>query len=90
MQKYRVSGAMFEATGNGPAFTGFVEIDGVKTHIALWPKRSAKGDDYYQVSENKPRQQGQGAATPQQRSPLKPRRSDNDDPFGDGGDSIPF
>ena len=93
--QYRVKGAFFENDKpNGPAFTGFVEIDGVKTHIALWPKTSQSGTNYFQVSEDKRKQQAQQATTASPRSPFAkkaapPKRSD-DDPFGDGGDSIPF
>ena len=84
--QYRVSGAMFKNTrGAGPEYTGFVEIDGVKTNIALWPKRSAKGDDYLQVGENKPKE-GYAAppGNPAMNSPMKPRvappqRNDMDD-----------
>src|SRR6266550_2750674 len=54
MTEYRVKGAFFEnIKDSGPAFTGFVEIDGVKTSIALWPKRSAAGANYLQCSEDK-------------------------------------
>jgi len=63
--KYRVSGAFFENDRpNGPAFSGFVEIDGVKTHIALWPKTSAKGDNYFQVTEDRRKNQAQQGGVP--------------------------
>lgn len=70
MVEYRVKGAFFENTKDtGPAFTGFVEIDGVKTPMALWPKTSAKGENYLQVSEDKKK----AAAAPAPRSPFKAR-----------------
>ena len=73
MVEYRVKGAFFENTKDvGPAFTGFVEIDGVKTSIALWPKTSAKGDNYLQVSEDKKKVTAAGGGTPM-KSPFKPR-----------------
>jgi len=67
---YRVKGAFFEnMKPTGPAFTGFVEIDGVRTEIALWPKTSQKGTNYFQVSEDKgkkkPAQPGSFAPAPQ-------------------------
>lgn len=81
MTEYRVKGALFENTKGGPAFTGFVEIDGVKTMLALWPKVSAAGNDYLQVSEDKKQQQkydakqGNDAAprAPAVRSPFQPK-----------------
>jgi hypothetical protein len=79
MNDYRIKGAFFETEGDtGPAFTGFVEIDGVKTNIALWPKTSAKGQNYLQVSEDKKKQ----AASSRMRSPFdrKPAITRNDDP----------
>jgi len=103
MQDYRVKGAFFEnIKDSGPAFTGFVEIDGVKTMIALWPKTSAKGDNYLQVSEDK--KQAKKTAAPSG-SPLRPRmpapkpnlRGSGNDPPGelprrksDMDDDIPF
>lgn len=91
--KYRISGALFEnKKDKGPAFTGTIEIDGVKHAIALWPKTSAAGNNYLQCSEDKKKAAPSGG--PQTGSPFKPRHpakpSGNDDPFGDGGDSIPF
>lgn len=95
MTEYRVKGAFFENEKNvGPAFTGFVEIDGVKTSIALWPKRSAKGANYLQVSEDKKKSQ-EPPANPN--SPFRPRipnqqpnlRASGNDPRDDG-DDIPF
>jgi len=53
MSDYRVKGAFFEKGGKGPAYTGFVEIDGVKTLISLWSKTSKAGQPYLQVSEDK-------------------------------------
>lgn len=97
MPEYRVKGALFENKKDiGPAFTGFVEIDGVRTLLALWPKTSAKGDNYLQVSEDKKRPGAAGGGTPPAKSPFKPRQPaaqpnlrkpepDDDDP-----DSIPF
>ena len=84
MVEYRVKGAFFENDkASGPRYTGFVEIDGVRTNIALWPKVSAKGDDYLQVSEKKP-MPGAGTAprAPAMNSPIKqapPRNRDMDD-----------
>jgi hypothetical protein len=70
MVDFRVKGAFFEnVKDTGPAFTGFVEIDGVKTQIALWPKTSAKGQNYLQVAEEKKRS---GAVAPP-KSPFRPR-----------------
>lgn len=91
MVEYRVKGAMFANTKErGPAFSGFVEIDGVKTNIALWPKRSAAGADYLQVSENKKMEQGSSPAPrqPQMNSPIRPR----DPPSGrsEMDDDVPF
>lgn len=93
--KYRVSGAMFENTKAGPAYTGFVEIDGVKTNIALWPKRSAKGQDYMQVAENKmlDKSGGTGVAprAPAANSPFKARTAGSGFvPKSDMDDDIPF
>src|SRR6516162_4532497 len=49
----RVGGALFERQNpNGPAFSGFVEIDGVKTHIALWSNTSKAGQPYLGVTED--------------------------------------
>jgi len=83
MVEYRVKGAFFESDKGGPKYTGFVEIDDVRTNIALWPKVSAKGDDYLQVSEKKP-MPGAGTAprAPAMNSPIKqapPRNRDMDD-----------
>jgi len=98
MTEYRIKGAFFEnIKDSGPAFTGFVEIDGVKTSIALWPKRSAAGANYLQVSEDK--KQAKKAAASPAGSPFRPRKPigndppgkpvpDDDDPFGN--DSVPF
>jgi hypothetical protein len=92
MTEYRVKGAFFEnIKDSGPAFTGFVEIDGTKTMIALWPKTSAAGANYLQVSEDKKKA---GAATPAgpMKSPFSPRRPAPpkvDDDLDDGSD-IPF
>lgn len=94
--KYRVSGAFFENTkgNNGPAFSGFVEIDGVKTHIALWPKTSAAGNNYLQVSEDKKAPGAQGPVAKQpgqfqprmQQAPVRPTAR----PMDDDEDEIPF
>lgn len=75
MPEYRIKGAFFENEKDvGPAFTGFVEIDGVKTLIALWPKTSAAGKNYLQVSEDKKKHgAGGGGAPPPNKSPFKPR-----------------
>jgi hypothetical protein len=95
---YRVRGALFEnERDTGPAFTGFVEIDGVKTAVALWPKTSAKGQNYLQVAENKKRQQQVDQRSPPPRSPFnrphQPQRPlnapRNDPPFDDMNDEIP-
>lgn len=75
MTEYRVKGALFEnIKDSGPAFTGFVEIDGVKTSLALWPKTSAKGDRYLQVSEDKKKKTN---PAPSANSPFKPRTGNN-------------
>lgn len=75
MPEYRVKGAFFENVKDvGPAFTGFVEIDGVKTSIALWPKTSAAGANYLQVSEDKKKPGAAGGGTPPAKSPFKPRQ----------------
>lgn len=75
MPEYRVKGAFFENVKDvGPAFTGFVEIDGVKTSIALWPKTSAAGANYLQVSEDKKKPGAAGSGTPPAKSPFKPRQ----------------
>ncbi len=92
--KYRVSGAFFENTKGGPAFSGFVEIDGVKTYLALWPKTSAAGNNYLQVSEDKkaPGAKPQGAQQPgqfkprTQQAPVRPTAR----PADDDEDEIPF
>ena len=70
-QQYRISGAIFEVQGGGPAFTGFIEIDGKKEFIALWPKTSAKGQNYFQVAEDKKRVEKEGARSSP--SPFKPK-----------------
>ena len=94
MVEYRVKGALFENTkDSGPAFTGFVEIDGQKTMLALWPKTSAQGQNYLQVSEDKKRAAPAGGTVPPTKSPFAPRKpvvpKKDDDPFDDG-DNIPF
>src|SRR6266446_6132783 len=97
MTEYRVKGAFFEnVKDSGPAFTGFVEIDGIRTAIALWPKRSAAGANYLQVSEDKKKSGNKVAGTsppsPSQ-SPFKPRKPLGNDPPGnnpDMDDDIPF
>lgn len=100
MPEYRVKGALFEnERDSGPAFSGFVEIDGTKTHITCWPKTSAAGKNYLQISEDRKKAVG-GAGAPPPRSPFKPRQpaaqpnlrgSGNrvDDDLDDGSD-IPF
>lgn len=90
MTEYRVKGALFEnVKDSGPAFTGFVEIDGTKTMLALWPKTSASGQNYLQVSEDKKRT---GGTTPPPsaplKSPFKPRATPK--PQTDMDDDIPF
>lgn len=63
-KQYRVSGALFQRD-RGPAFSGFVEIDGVKTYISLWEKVSGSGTTYWQVSEDrKPPGQNQQVQQP--------------------------
>jgi hypothetical protein len=107
MTEYRVKGAFFEnPKDSGPAFTGFVEIDGVKTPMALWPKRSAAGANYLQVSEDKRQAQKQSNKAAGN-SPFQPRlpktereeirRLQGNDPQGelprrdsDMDDDIPF
>lgn len=91
MQNYRVKGAFFEnIRDTGPAFTGFIEIDGVKTQIALWPKTSAKGQNYLQVAEDKRKDPNAGASAP--KSPFKPRATQTQPPPKDDDmdDTIPF
>lgn len=98
--KYRVNGAIFQNNKpNGPMYSGVVEIDGVKTYIALWEKRSAAGNDYLQISEDKKAadkaagnqsQQGGGAANrfarpAPQRAPTPPAAKN-----ADMDDDIPF
>ena len=98
MVEYRVKGALFENTkDSGPAFTGFVEIDGVKTSLALWPKTSAKGENYLQVSEDKKRAAPAGGTAPPSKSPFAPRKPaaapnlrGNDPRDSDMDDDIPF
>lgn len=77
--KYRVTGALFEnEKETGPAFSGFIEIDGVKTAIALWPKTSAKGQNYLQVGEDrKKNQQLAGGPAPQPSQGIQSPRSLN-------------
>lgn len=98
--KYRISGALFEnQKDRGPAFTGTIEIEGNKYQVALWPKTSAKGTNYLQVSEDKKKPMPTGGG-PQSGSPFKPRAqaaaspsaNKTNSPFedGDDGDSIPF
>lgn len=92
MVEYRVKGAFFEnVKDTGPAFTGFVEIDGVKTNIALWPKTSANGNNYLQVSEDKKRvQPSTPQGSPAKGSPFKPRQPAPPAPQNDMDDDIPF
>src|SRR6266566_3490895 len=97
MPDYRVKGAFFEnIKDSGPAFTGFVEIDGVKTSIALWPKRSAAGANYLQVSEDKKGSKKDSPSGGGVGSPFKPRKPIGNDPPGkpiphdDMDDEIPF
>jgi len=97
MTEYRIKGAFFEnIKDSGPAFTGFVEIDGVKTQMALWPKTSAAGQNYLQVSEDK---KAKKIAAPSSggHSPFKARKLVGNDPpgkpvpYSDGmDDDIPF
>jgi hypothetical protein len=90
MPEYRIKGALFEnERDSGPAFTGFVEIDGVKSMIALWPKVSAKGARYLQVSEDK-KKANATSSTPPASSPFKPRKPIGNDARGDMDDDIPF
>ena len=89
--QYRVKGAFFEnEKPNGPAFTGFVEIDGVRTEIALWPKTSAKGQNYFQVSEDKRKQQQQATAAPRSPFAKKQVQMPSPRPPNDMDDDIPF
>lgn len=92
MPEYRVKGAFFENVKDvGPAFTGFVEIDGVKTSIALWPKTSAAGANYLQVSEDKKKPGAAGGGAPPAKSPFKPRQPAPTRPQpNDMDDDIPF
>lgn len=99
--KPRVAGAIFQNTsGRGPEYTGVVEIDGVKTQIALWPKVSQGGKNYLQISEDRKRPQGAGPGAPrpsgspmpqrpqgyQPGRPAQPKKPDDDDM----DDTIPF
>lgn len=93
--KPRVNGAIFENTsGRGPAYTGVVEIDGVKTQIALWPKVSQAGKDYLQISEDKKRPQAQGNLAPRPSQGFSPQRPVQPRPApgknSDMDDDIPF
>lgn len=94
-QQYRVKGAFFESDKpTGPAYSGFVEIDGVKTKLVLWAKTSAAGQQYLQVSEDKKLVGGpvpsgghapaRGFTPAAKRQPAPPRPNDMDD------DEIPF
>ena|SRR5258707_15882206 len=99
-QQYRVKGAFFENERGGPAYTGFVEIDGVKTKLALWAKTSQAGQQYLQVSEDKKMVGGpvpsgghapsRGFTPAARRAPAPPRP--HDPPYGrdDMDDDIPF
>lgn len=90
---FRVKGAFFENDKQGPAFTGFVEIDGVRTNIALWPKTSQKGVNYFQVSEDKKNAPqattAKAASSPFTRHPPKPANKPAPD-NSDMDDDIPF
>jgi hypothetical protein len=89
MNDFRIKGAFFEnVSDTGPAFTGFVEIDGVKTQIALWPKTSAKGQNYLQVAEDRKRQSERRLA-PAPRSPFDRKPVTRNDPV-DLDDDIQF
>jgi hypothetical protein len=98
---FRVKGAFFENDKQtGPAFTGFIEIDGVRTEIALWPKTARSGVNYFQVSEDKKKNPGgslkttagpaTGSPFAKKAPPQAPKKPI--DPFDDGddGDGIPF
>ena len=87
-QQYRVRGALFENENpNGPAFRGFIEIDGVKTQITLWPRTSNKGQNYLAVSEDKPKPDAPrpkspfGRQQPQQDRFPKSNMDDDEFPF---------
>ncbi len=94
--QYRISGAIFKnESGRGPEMSGFIEIEGKKENISLWPKRSAKGQDYWQVSENKMQDKNQPSPAPAMNSPMKPRRAPDPGPavggrFSDMDDDVPF
>ena len=101
MTEYRIKGAFFEnIKDSGPAFTGFVEIDGVKTQMALWPKTSAAGQNYLQVSEDKKGKRdaarsNSGPPFTTSGSPFKSKKLVGNDPPGkpipnDMDDDIPF
>lgn len=95
MTEFRVRGAFFESEKDyGPAFTGFVEIDGVKTRLALWPKTSVSGQNYFQVAEDK-KKGAPPVNAPPVKSPFKPRGKPapvqgNDPRDSDMDDDIPF
>lgn len=101
----RVTGALFERDNpNGPALSGFIEIEGVKTYIAIWPRTSKAGQGYYGIDEDKRKaereaQKAQGA--PQRFSPggsfrgsrqFQPRTNPNitTGPQGNRGNDPPF
>jgi hypothetical protein len=92
-QKYRVNGALFENENpNGPAFRGFIEIDGKKEQIALWPRTSNAGKNYLSIAEEKKMQK---PAAPASKSPFgRPKQSQQDSqqgflPKNDMDDEIP-
>ena len=114
---YRVKGAFFEnMKPTGPAFTGFVELDPayfqslisaggpVKIEIALWPKTSQKGTNYFQVSEDKGKKKpAQSSFAPAPQSSFtrrqysqpttgrqQPQSPQGRSPFNDLDDEVPF
>lgn len=75
MPEYRVKGALFEnERDTGPAFSGVIEIDNVKTFITCWPKKSAAGKNYLQISEDRKKAASSPATGGGGRSPFQPRK----------------
>ena len=93
MDKYRIKGAFFgEHQKHRSSIYWICRNRRVKTLMALWPKTSAKGDNYLQVSEDKKKAMQPASAPPAPRSPFKPRGNDPQGslPRNDMDDDIPF
>lgn len=66
--QFRVGGALFEVENpNGPAFSGVIQIEGVEYKVACWPKTSAAGKNYLQISEDKRAREASGGGGQQNR-----------------------